>query len=120
MTTTMVSTYELLQLRLKVQGDWIEGEEQSTGFSDAELVRRTYALAGYLEDPLDDQFFRLVGEVLERFAPDVEWANVRRMRAEEYGEGSEQAKSELEGDRGGIERRARLREQARKGGGDDA
>jgi hypothetical protein len=81
--------------------------------SDLDLLRCTYGLMDYVPGELADRIYRLLDEVFERFCPDVAWADHERSRFEEYGEGSEQARNELAGDRKGVELRAALRKASR-------
>ncbi len=54
-------------------------ERELAKLSDSALVRKVYDFAYKLDDPLSDEFYGLLSEVFERFAPEAEWTDrVRR------------------------------------------
>lgn len=74
--------------------------------SDLDLVEATYGLVGTIKgDELADRLYGLIGEILERFAPDAEWAHIEK----DY-EDDDNRENELAACRESIERRNAARE----------
>jgi hypothetical protein len=81
--------------------------EQLTALTDVELVRAFWAAADRVPaETHRDQFYAFIGEALERWAPEAEWA----VREEEWLEGDD----DLEDQRACWEERRKLRQAARR------
>lgn len=73
--------------------------------SDTDLVEATYKLVGVLEDELGDRLYWHIGELLERFAPDLERASTEAQYAED-----DNRENEIAACFASIDRRAEARE----------
>jgi hypothetical protein len=59
------------------------GEQELVALTDAELVRRAYALVDELEDDSAGPLFQTLNEAFERFAPDAAWQELQRLYTDE-------------------------------------
>lgn len=81
-------------------------EREYVAKSDLELVESTYDLVRESKyNDLSDRFYWHIGELLERFAPDVEWAHIEKHYADDTNR-----ENELAACRESIERRAAARD----------
>ncbi len=76
-----------------------ERTREMVSLTDRKLIQKVYAFADELDDPLSDEFYFLVSEVFERFAPQLEWWDIsrRHTRDHDLGNRADEIEASLEG-----------------------
>jgi hypothetical protein len=73
--------------------------------TDDELVEELWKVVGAVEGEVSDSLYQLIGELIERKAPELEIRSLERMYR-----GEANGNAEIEAAREGMERRAKARE----------